>query len=219
MSHVTQKNQSCHTYESGDTPATHKKQVMSHTWMSRVTCTNDLSHIRMSYTTHLNESCHTSEWVTSRIWYLFIHVCMYSCVCMCMYVCMYACMHACIRVFVHVCMYTCMNVFMYVRMYVHVHASLHVHRCDVTSETDHLYFIQPQTASFNQKIQKQKLNNPTLFLHVSRSFVSLSIDLFLVPPFALPGSLTLSTSRMLSPAPPLLTHSPLSLSDIWHVCE
>ena len=58
MSHATQMNEPCHTYE----------WVMSHKWMSHVT--------------HMNESCHTYEWVmshdswhtrgdTSHIWRLF----------------------------------------------------------------------------------------------------------------------------------------------------
>jgi len=43
-SHVTQLDESWHTYES----------VMSHIWMSHVT--------------HMNESCHTYEWVMSHKW-------------------------------------------------------------------------------------------------------------------------------------------------------
>jgi len=54
ISHVTQTNESCHTYE----------WVMWHTRMSHVTHTNEscdtyewvMSHIRMSHVTHTNES-------------------------------------------------------------------------------------------------------------------------------------------------------------------
>jgi len=49
---------------------------MSHIWMSHVTHMNEschtyewvMSHIWMSLVTHMNESCHTYEWVMSHIW-------------------------------------------------------------------------------------------------------------------------------------------------------
>ena len=66
MGHVTQMNESCHTYE----------WVMPHIWMSHVTHMNEschtyewvMSHIWMGHATHMNGSCHTYEWVTSHIW-------------------------------------------------------------------------------------------------------------------------------------------------------
>jgi len=45
--------------------------VMSHIWMipSQVTHVNDLWHTKwMSHVTHMNESCHTYEWVISHVW-------------------------------------------------------------------------------------------------------------------------------------------------------
>jgi len=65
-SHVTHKNESCHTYD----------WVVSHIWMSHSTHMNEschtyewvMSHIWMSHVTHMNESCHTYEWVMSYIW-------------------------------------------------------------------------------------------------------------------------------------------------------
>ena len=49
---------------------------MSHIWMSHVTHMNEschtyewvMSHIWMSHVTHTNESCHTYDWVMSHIW-------------------------------------------------------------------------------------------------------------------------------------------------------
>ena len=49
---------------------------LSHIWMSHVTHMNEschtyewvMSHIWMSHVTHMNEVCHTYEWVLSQIW-------------------------------------------------------------------------------------------------------------------------------------------------------
>ena len=65
-SHVTHRNESCHTYG----------WVMSHIWMSHVTHMNESchtyewvrSHIWMSHVTHMNESGHTYERVMSCMW-------------------------------------------------------------------------------------------------------------------------------------------------------
>ena len=62
--------------------ASRKKQlleyvsVMTHIWMSHVTCVHELchtyewvmAHIWMSHGTHMNGWCHTYEWVMSHIW-------------------------------------------------------------------------------------------------------------------------------------------------------
>jgi len=50
-----------------------RERVMSYSWMSHVTCTNEschlyewgMSHVRMSHVTCTNESCHMYEWVMS----------------------------------------------------------------------------------------------------------------------------------------------------------
>jgi len=39
-----------------------------HVYMSHVTCVWATSHIWMSHVTHMNESCHTYEWVMSHTW-------------------------------------------------------------------------------------------------------------------------------------------------------
>jgi len=59
-------HESCHTYE----------WVMSHVWMSHVTCVNESCYTCewvvslgwMSHVTRVNESCHTCEWVMSHVW-------------------------------------------------------------------------------------------------------------------------------------------------------
>ena len=66
LSHVTHMNESCHTYEC----------VTLHKWISHVTHMNEsrhtyervTSHIWMSHVTHMDESCHTYEWVMSHLW-------------------------------------------------------------------------------------------------------------------------------------------------------
>jgi len=73
MMHVTHMNESCHTYE----------WVMSHIWMSHVTHITshvthvkdhpwlihmcDMPHLLLHAVTHMNESCHTYEWVMAQV--------------------------------------------------------------------------------------------------------------------------------------------------------
>jgi len=90
---------------------------------------------------HVNESCHTYEWVMSHIWRSLTHivyvstsmylacVCLCECECMCvrvcvrMCVCVYVCM--CVRVYIfHVYVYTCKQVMSHVRV-TRMHQSYH----------------------------------------------------------------------------------------------
>jgi len=66
VSHVTNINESCHTYE----------WAKSHIWMSHITHANGtcqmyqwvMWHISKSHVTRINESSHTYQWLMSHIW-------------------------------------------------------------------------------------------------------------------------------------------------------
>jgi len=56
------------------------QRVLSHVWMSHVTHVDEschtyewvMSHMWMSHVTHVNESCHICEWVMSHVWMSYV---------------------------------------------------------------------------------------------------------------------------------------------------
>ena len=62
----------------------------------------------------------SSWWISSKIQFCLVCVCMYVCMHACVYVCMYVRTYVCMYVFMYVCvcMYVCMYVCIYVCMYV-----------------------------------------------------------------------------------------------------
>ena len=55
-----------------------------------------------------------SEVSASRVFPIYIHMCVCVCVYVCIYICMYVCMHVCMCVCMYVCKYVRMCVYTYV---------------------------------------------------------------------------------------------------------